>query len=287
MDAPFYIQLTLSMDPIMPAREIAVAWLETCGFDMFEESSSGLLAYGKESNIDEEAKNQILDELSKLTDLKVDVERVASKNWNAVWESDYEPIDVDGMAMMRAPFHSPPSKGLDLIIQPQMSFGTGHHPTTWQMLRRVLDLEVKGKHVLDMGCGTGVLAIACHLLEAAEVVAIDIDVWSYENTQANYRLNGLDPLTSSGEILHGESDLLKSYEKKFDLVLANINRNVLLADMVQYDASMHPGSKVLMSGFFPSDFDQLNAKALDLGWNWHSSMDRDGWACILWEKIGN
>ena len=103
MGAPVYIQLTLIMDPMLPAREIAVAWLETCGFDMFEESSNGLMAYGKESEVDEEAKNQILDELSKLTDLKADVERLTSKNWNAVWESDYEPIDVDGMAMMRAP----------------------------------------------------------------------------------------------------------------------------------------------------------------------------------------
>ena len=219
-----------------------------------------------------------------MAEIETNFESILSENWNAAWEADYQAIDVDGLAHMRAPFHPAPISGLDLVIQPQMSFGTGHHATTWQMLRRLLDESVADRTILDMGCGTGVLAIASHLLGAETVVAIDIDPWSYENTRTNYQLNGIDHETSSGQVLLGDATLLDPWKDRFDLVLANINRNVLLKDMRAYDMVLKPGGRVLMSGFFPSDLEMLKALSIELQWNWLSSTEREGWCCALWEK---
>ena len=284
VDTPTFLRLTLTCKPLLPAREIAVAWLETCGFDMFESRADGVLAYGKESDIDRVACADILTDLKEIAEIETAFESIVSENWNASWEADYQAIDVDGLAHMRAPFHPAPTSGLDLVIQPQMSFGTGHHATTWQMLRRLMDESVTDQVILDMGCGTGVLAIASHLLGAEAVVAIDIDPWSYENTRTNYELNGLDPAASNGQVLLGDASLLEPWEGRFDLVLANINRNVLLMDMRAYDNVLKPGGRVLMSGFFPSDLDMLKALSSELQWNWLSSTEREGWCCSLWEK---
>ena len=281
---PTFLKLTLTIKPLLPAREIAVAWLETCGFDMFENVDEGMVAYGKETEIDREACDEIMSDLKGIAEIAFEFEAVESENWNAAWEADYPAIDVDGLAHMRAPFHPKPTSGLDVVIQPQMSFGTGHHATTWQMLRRLLDESVEGKSILDMGCGTGVLAIAGHLLSASEVVAIDIDTWSFDNTRSNYQLNGLDPETAPGQVILGDASLLSPWNNRFDLLLANINRNVLLADMRAYDHVLKPQSRILMSGFFPSDLEQLRAQSHKLGWNFLSSTDREGWCCALWEK---
>ena len=281
---PNYLKLTLKVEPVLPGREIALAWLETCGFDMFENKADGLIAYGKEGEINRESCHEILADLGGLADIISEFEVVESENWNATWEADYPAIDVEGMACMRAPFHPRPERGLDIIIQPQMSFGTGHHATTWQMLRRLLDEEISGKSVLDMGCGTGVLAIAGHLLGASEVVAIDVDSWSFENTRANYTLNGLDAEVAPGEVMLGDSQLLSPWADRFDLLLANINRNVLLADMSAYNHVLKASGRILMSGFFPSDLDQLKDRATEINWRFISSTERDGWCCALWEK---
>jgi ribosomal protein L11 methyltransferase len=281
---PKYLKLTLKIEPLLPGREIALAWLDTCGFDMFENKAEGLIAYGKESDINRDACNEILLDLAGIAKVSSDLEVVESENWNATWEADYPAIDVDGLACMRAPFHSKPQSGLDVVIQPQMSFGTGHHATTWQMLRRLLDESVSGKSILDMGCGTGVLAIASHLLGADEVVAIDIDSWSFENTRANYELNGLDAVSAPGQVLLGDSRLLAPWLERFDLLLANINRNVLLEDMPRFDHVLKESGRVLMSGFFHSDLDQLKEQASKMKWNFISSTEREGWCCALWEK---
>ena len=281
---PTFLKLTLTIKPLLPAREIAVAWLDTCGFDMFENGAEGMVAYGKKSEIDIPSCDSILLDLKEIAEIKFEFETVQSENWNAAWEADYPAIDVDGLAHMRAPFHPKPSGGLDIIIQPQMSFGTGHHATTWQMLRRLLDETTLGLSVLDMGCGTGVLAIAAHLLGAKEVVAIDVDTWSFENTQSNYSLNDLDSRIIPGEVLLGDADLLATMNERFDLLLANINRNVLLSDMHSYDRALKPQARILMSGFFPNDLLPLQAVATELGWTFHSATEREGWCCALWEK---
>jgi ribosomal protein L11 methyltransferase len=218
-----------------------------------------------------------------LDSLVAQTERIEASNWNAAWEADYEPIDVEGLACMRAPFHAAPAHGLDVVIQPQMSFGTGHHATTWQMLRHVLDMPVRGQRILDMGCGTGVLAIAASKLGAASVVAIDIDPWSAENTRNNLDLNGLKA-GADVTVLQGDADALEGFPQTFDGMCANINRNILLGDWSAYDRALVPGAWVLMSGFFPSDVDRLREAAALHGWELIDQWEREGWACVQWRK---
>ena len=146
--------------PVLPAREVAVAYLSACGFDMFEEDGDALVAYAKEDELVVSEYTASLIALRAIAEIRVEEKWMESENWNAKWESNYAPIDVDGKIMMRAPFHAPPSTGLDIVIQPEMSFGTGHHPTTWQMMNAVHGLNPVNQTVLDMGCGTGALAIA-------------------------------------------------------------------------------------------------------------------------------
>lgn len=281
-----FLKLDLALKPAQPAADVAVAWLSEIGFDVFEPNESGLVAHATWDGVDRLALAEVLDRLRSLPNLEAledQIERIEATNWNAAWEADYEPIDVEGLAHMRAPFHPAPESGLDLIIQPQMSFGTGHHATTWQMLRHLLDRPNEGKHILDMGCGTGVLAIAAKRLGARAVVAIDIDEWSVENTHSNARLNGIEP-GEAFAVEHGDAERLHGREGTFDGLLANINRNILLADWAAYDAVLKPGGWALMSGFFPADVARLAEEAERHGWLLEEQWEREGWACLHWKK---
>lgn len=284
MPEQHYSKLELTFEPVLPAREVALAWLSTCGFDMFEESETGLTAFAKSQAVNRPALEEVMCDLAELAAVSVKEEMVPAQNWNATWERDYTPIDVDGKAMMRAPFHAPPEVGLDLIIKPQMSFGTGHHPTTWQMLHKLLQLKIKGVAVLDMGCGTGVLAIAAHKLGARRVVAVDIDAWSFENTQDNFKLNGLTGDEALNGIHLGDAQLLNQELEGFDVILANINRNVLVADIGMYNQVLVRGGHVVMSGFFEEDVEMLQEHARRYHWKLMDVESRRGWACTLWEK---
>ena len=278
-----FLKLEVVFMPVQPASDIAIAWLSEVGFDMFENTDRGVIVHAPEGQVDPEQLAEVLARLQSMPGLEHmqhEQERVEAENWNAAWESDYERIDVEGLACMRAPFHAPPNSGLDLIIQPQMSFGTGHHATTWQMLRHLLDQSVAGKTLLDMGCGTGVLAIAAAKLGAARVVAIDIDEWSYENTRTNAELNGLTAL----EIIHGDASALAAFDQTFDGICANINRNILVADWAAYDRALKPGGWVLMSGFYPSDVARLLREADAHRWTKVGEWEREGWACVAWKK---
>lgn len=281
-----FMKLELWLDPPQPAADIATAWLFELGFDMFEPVETGLIAHGDWNALGSDEVLQVVQRIADIPGVHVvqhEINKIESTNWNAAWESDYQPIDVEGLAYMRAPFHEAPSSGLDLIIQPQMSFGTGHHATTWQMLRHLLDAEVKGAKVLDMGCGTGVLAIASRLLGASVVVAIDIDEWSVENTRSNLELNGLKA-GDDVQVIHGDSASLDDWSGAFDGICANINRNVLLADWAAFDQSLRSGGWVLMSGFFPSDVPQLEEAARLHHWAKSDEWEREGWACVKWTK---
>lgn len=280
-----FLKLELTLNPVQPASDVAIAWLSEVGFDMFENTETGVVVHapwGQVEPSDWEAVIARLQQMPGVTAVAAEQERIEAANWNAAWEADYAPIDVDGLACMRAPFHAAPEGGLDLIIQPQMSFGTGHHATTWQMLRQLLNQPVAGQSVLDMGCGTGVLAIAAKKLGAQRVVAIDIDEWSYENTQSNAALNAITDM----EILHGDATLLQQFPHAFDGICANINRNILVADWAAYDAALKPGGWALMSGFYPSDVAHLTTEAAAHGWALKGEWERDGWACVQWEKAG-
>jgi ribosomal protein L11 methyltransferase len=279
-----FLRLQLALDPVLPAREIAVAYLNGCGFSMFEDLENGLVAFARESEWDEQGMRDVLGELESIARVQAETLFVESQNWNAQWEAQYEPIDVEGRIMMRAPFHPEPTSGLDVIIQPEMSFGTGHHPTTWQMMRCLLELELEGKSVLDIGCGTGALAIAARKLGASDVVAFDLDEWSYENTLANCERNEL-----GGEVrvLHGTIASLGGQLDVYDVVLANINLNVLTAEMMAYAGCLGKGGTIVFSGFYTSDVPALRTAAEAVGLKWVNETSREDWACTLFVKTGS
>ena len=279
-----FLRLELVLDPVLPAREVAVAYLNGCGFSMFEDSEQGLVAFARELEWDDGGMEDVIGELQTMATVHAETSFVESENWNAQWESEYEPIDVEGRIMMRAPFHPEPTSGLDVIIQPEMSFGTGHHPTTWQMMRCLLDLDLKDKSVLDIGCGTGALAIAARKLGASAVVAFDLDEWSYENTLANCERNEL-----SGEVhvLHGTISSLEGQLETYDVVLANINLNVLTAEMAAYARHLVAGGSIAFSGFYTADVPTLRAAAEAVGLKWVSQTSREDWACALFVKTGS
>lgn len=273
-----YLRASMLFSPTLPAREVAVAYLSTCGFDMFEELDERLVAYAKDDELNEQEYKKILMELRAIAEVSVEEKWIQSENWNAKWESNYDPIDVDGKIMMRAPFHEPPASGLDIIIQPEMSFGTGHHPTTWQMMNALHAINFKGQTVLDMGCGTGALAIAAKKLGAQRVFAIDNDEWSYRNTIENIQRNAL---TSKIEVILGDAESLADLQFEFDTILANINRNILLNDLAEYTKHLvHHGSLVL-SGFFPVDIPMLKKEAIANGLQHKKTFEREGWSCLV------
>jgi len=273
-----YFRVSLLCQPILPAREVAVAYLSDCGFDMFEEADNCLVAYAKDNDLDDEEYRRSLAELREIAEVTVEEQWVESENWNATWESNYKPIDVDGKVMMRASFHEPPLTGLDIIIQPEMSFGTGHHPTTWQMMNALYSIPFEGQTVLDMGCGTGALAIAAKKLGAERVVAIDNDEWSYRNTIENIQRNDLK---NSIEAILGDAGSLSRLNLRFDTILANINRNILLNDLKEYTNHLEHDGALLLSGFFPSDIPLLEKEAVENGLQLNQTFEREGWSCLV------
>ena len=277
-----YLKLEIVFQPVLPAREIAIAWLSELAFEVFEPTDTGLIAHTPLRSF----KRSELDEVkAKLAEVAESMEwfesTVETENWNAQWEANYEPVLIEDMAQIRAPFHPVLNVKLDVIIKPDMSFGTGHHETTWMMVKTLLILDVNGSRVLDMGCGTGVLAISSALLGAADVLAIDIEEGATRNTLDNAILNNINSIV----IDCGTSDLLKStHVTANDIILANINRNVLLSDMSIYDSVLKAGGNLVFSGFFTGDVKQMTESITAIGLHVISVMERDGWACILCGK---
>jgi len=205
---------------------------------------------------------------------------IPHQNWNAKWEADFHPVFVEEYATILAPFHdADQAKGMKVIIQPQMSFGTGHHQTTWMMTKALFELESMPETVLDMGTGTGVLAIVAENLGAKRIVAIDIEDWSAENAVLNAKNNNC----SSIEVLCGDIDRLG--DDKFGLIIANINKNVLKAHMSSYADALLPGGVLLLSGFFNSDVEELTEYAQQYGMNQTKLFGKDEWAAIQLEKL--
>lgn len=281
-----YLKLDIKFTPLLPAREVAIAWLSELDFEVFEPTDEGLTAYIPEQFV---GKPELLDVKMRLMGLAEVVwseSIVKTRNWNAEWEANYEPVYVGERAIVRAPFHSLPEKPrkgfLDVVIVPHMSFGTGHHDTTLLMMQTLLDIEVKGMTVLDMGCGTGVLAIAALKLGAASVLAIDIEEGAYTNTIENAELNGFS-VDDRLVVVCGDASNL-SGTRINDVILANINRNILLQDMSYYDNVLSPGGQIALSGFFVGDVPVLQRVIEGLGWRVEEVKDSEGWACIICVK---
>lgn len=258
-------------------QEILVAYLAEAGFEMFEESCGILSAYLKEENFDEQ---RFEDEvISKFMDISYSVSGIARQNWNEVWEKNFEPMQA-GDVYIRAPFHeSRAGVAYELIIEPKMSFGTGHHATTTLMVLEMQKTNFSNRTALDMGCGTSLLAILASKMGAKNILAIDVDDWAVENSNENCARNNV----TNVEVLKGDAASLTG--RSFDVILANINRNVLLADMEALSAALLPGGEILFSGFYESDMEAIQSSAAQQGLQLLNSDSMNQWAAMRFSQV--
>ncbi len=274
-----YLRYSFTVQPLLPGRDILIYELGELGFDSFEETPEGLHAYIPEPAPDTKQIEALAEQYKEAFTFSYTTEAIAERNWNAEWEAHFQPIEVSSECIICAPFHTldKPYR-LRLLIQPQMSFGTGHHETTWLMARKMLDIPLSGKTVLDMGCGTGILAILARKLGAAATTAIDIDEWSYRNTLENIELND----TSGILVEKGDAQLLPG--RSFQVILANINRNVLLADLPVYAEALETEGILLLSGIFTTDIPLITEKAQSLGLSLAGQHEKNNWALLGFKK---
>ncbi|MEM9361975.1 MAG: 50S ribosomal protein L11 methyltransferase [Bacteroidota bacterium] len=272
-----YIEFTFDIEPREPFSDILTAELGELGFESFVETDTGVLAYILESDW----QNGRLDNLHVLQNSEVSIswtqKNIAQQNWNAEWEKNFHPIHVDGVCMVRAPFHTSENVEYDIVIEPKMSFGTGHHETTYMMLKRMLDLDFQEKTVLDMGCGTGVLAILAEMKGASYVDAIDIDEWCYINTKENIERNQCKNVNA----FQGDVSLLK--DKKYDVILANINRNILLEDIPAYGKSLKEGGILVLSGFYNEDLNHIKDACASIKMDFIDNLEKNNWVAGLFQ----
>lgn len=274
-----YIELKVEVSPLEIGRDIVVAELAEIGFESFDDFEKGVRAYIQEVDYDRDLLKQVSIFSNENFTINYKEELIEEQNWNATWEKSFEPIDVLGQCFIRAPFHDVKENfKYNIEIEPKMSFGTGHHETTHLMVEELLGMNLEGKNVLDMGCGTGVLAILCKLKGAQNVCAIDIDEWAFENTLENVERNNCNSI----EVLKGGAELLDG--KMFDVVIANINRNILLSDMVYYFKSMKANSEILLSGFFSSDKESLIKEASKYGGELIAEKNKNDWTLLHLNK---
>jgi len=273
-----YIEMICHPAQGVHTAELLVEMLADAGFESFIENENGTLSAFIQAPLYTPALTSRLgsDEFNEFLD-SFHVEHIADQNWNAVWESQYDPVLIDNSCMVRAPFH-PQQAGVefDIVIMPKMSFGTAHHETTKQMIQYLLSLQVTDKSLLDMGSGTAVLAILARMKGASPVTAIDNDEWAYNNALENVESNNFADI----EVLLGDSSLLAG--RKFDIILANINRNILLNDIPAYRESLNTGGKFFMSGFYSEDLPLIEAKCNEAGLSIMSSRSENNWtaACF-------
>lgn len=262
------------------AREILVAELGAIGFESFTETDDGgLSAYIQSDDWSEGILDQVQILSSDEVDFEVEREDIEQVNWNEEWEKNFEPIEVLGRVSVRAPFHKGEDLEYNIVIEPKMSFGTGHHETTHLMIEHLLEVDLKDKSVLDMGCGTGILAIFSEMRGASEVEAIDIDPWCYENSVENVTRNNCQRI----KVFEGDAGLLT--DQKFDVVIANINRNILLEDMSKYVRCLNPGGLLLLSGFYREDVEKIDSKAVELGLELLSQKERNRWVGLKYVNL--
>ncbi|MDH7911280.1 50S ribosomal protein L11 methyltransferase [Winogradskyella sp. SYSU M77433] len=249
-----YISYDFVVEPVQPATEILIAELGYAGFESFVENEEGVTAYIKKDEWDAFILEDI--QILKSTEFKItyNFNEIEQTNWNEEWEKNFNPIEVDGLVTVRAPFHEKPSTKFDLVIEPKMSFGTGHHETTHMMIQHILKNDFEGKSVLDMGCGTGVLAILAEKVGATKIDAIDIDNWCYLNSLENVERNDCKNIS----VYEGDATLLEG--RHYDTIIANINRNILLADMASYAKCLNANGMLFLSGFYKEDIPMIEAE---------------------------
>lgn len=279
-----YKEVVLTIEPFSEdVADAIAASLGDAGFDGFTQSDKELFAYipskdYKDGMVDQDAVIQFFRQNFKITE---SVSDMPDKDWNAEWEANFTPIKVDNDIMIRAGFHEKdPNVQYDIVIEPKMSFGTGHHATTVLMLKSILSLgNLSGTQVLDMGCGTGILSLLASMRGANHVVGIDIDEWAFENAGENMRKNGIDNIS----VKIGDAALLEN-EASFNVILANINRNILLRDMKYYVAHLAEEGTMIISGFYEHELPMLVAEAERLGVKYVSHMVQNDWCASIFRK---
>lgn len=272
-----YLEFNFKISPLEPWNEILMAELIEIGFDSFTENYDGILGYIQEDIFDEEQLKNVPLLNSSEVSIKYTYDKMPNINWNEEWEKNFTPINVVDKVLIRAEFHEPNPNLHEIIIQPKMSFGTGHHPTTHLMIQQMLEMDFEGKTVLDMGCGTSVLAIFAKQNGAQKVVAIDIDEWSVENSIENANRNQVEL-----EISQGTADNLGS--ETFDIILANINRNILISDIPTYVSVLNKGGQLLLSGLCFFDADDILEVCNENGLKLINQQQREEWMSLLLEK---
>lgn len=270
-----YVALEFEVKPQEPWSDLLADELGAVGFEMFEETEQGLKAYIQADSWDE----ALLEQVDTVRNPEIETlwksERIAGKNWNEEWEKNFEPIIIGKDCVVRATFHAlEGTYKYNIIIDPRMAFGTGHHATTSLMLEALLETEVRGEAVLDMGCGTGVLAILAEQKGATEILAIDIDTWAVENTIENAKANNCSEIV----VNKGDSSLLD--KARFNLILANINKNVILNDIGLYSKALLPGGTLFLSGFYQSDIPDILQVASAENLNLEVQREKDNWAFL-------
>jgi len=273
-----YIAYNFVINPIQPATEILIAELGFAGFESFVENESGVIAYIQKNDWKESILKNI--QILKSDEFKISFEKeeIGQTNWNSEWEKNFEPIQVDGLVSIRAPFHENPNLHYDIVIEPKMSFGTGHHETTHMMVQHLLDIDLYGKKVLDMGCGTGILAIFAEMKGATPIDAIDIDNWCYLNSIENTERNNCNHIS----VYEGDATLLKN--RKYDVIIANINRNILLNDMNRYMNSLNDGGTILFSGFYKEDVSVIDGAVSKFNLTLKKTIERNNWVALKYLK---
>lgn len=277
-----YIQVDILFNPFDEIfTDVTASFLGEIGYESFTVEEPAMTAYINDQLFNEKLLSETLDKLPFETTCKYSFQTIVSENWNEEWEKNYfEPILIDNHCVIRSSFHKDtPQVPFDIIIDPKMSFGTGHHETTSLMIGYLLYMDVTGKSLLDMGCGTAVLAILARMKGANPVLGIDIDDWAVNNSRENIVLNN----TSDIEIETGGAELLPG--RKFDIILANINRNILLADISEYAKSLESGGILLMSGFYTEDIEAIENEATKHQLKKTGFTERNRWVAVKFSKI--
>lgn len=275
-----YIEVEFNLAPFNPWNEVLVAYLSEMDFESFQENEPSLLAYIQKPLFNQDSLFELLEKINQQENLSINykINSIQQQNWNALWESQFEPVFVDEQLQILAPFHEKKAfLGQTIYIEPKMSFGTGHHQTTFLMCKEMFEIDFKNKKVLDMGSGTGVLAILAEKLGAKEISAFDIEPWSVENCADNALKNNCFNIISS----LGDIDEVKG---PFDVILANINKNVLKGHISDYSSLLNPNGILLLSGFFKTDSEELIEYAKSNALSFFHLKEKDGWAMLKFKK---
>lgn len=269
-----YLGYHFEVLPLIPGVEILIAELGEVGFESFVETPKGLSAYIQDKDHD----TSILESVQILSNhqfnISYSIEEIEPVNWNATWEENFKPITVNHQCIVRAPFHPKKEIEYDIIIEPKMSFGTGHHETTHMMIEFLLQTDLKQKTVLDMGCGTGILAILAEKKGAKNITAIDIDHWCYRNTLENIEKN----LCTKIVVKKGDAGAI--HQKKFDVIIANINRNILIRDIPTYAACLNPNGLLFLSGFYNNDKSKIQEICQDYNLSLKAQILKNDWMAL-------